>query len=133
MKIRITTDYATRILLYLAIKGETANSKEISINNGISQKYVLKIMKVLIDSGLIRNKRGRDGGFMLGKDPSEINLYDIIALLEGPVDFIEDISKVKTDARPINYVYGFYNRLKDEVKVELKETTLDKIILNSRI
>lgn len=63
MKLNMTTDYATRILLYLANKSDIANSEEISFNSGISKQYVLKIMNTLVDSGMIDKRRGRKGGY----------------------------------------------------------------------
>ena len=66
MKLNMTTDYATRILLYLANKSDIANSEEISVNSGISKQYVLKIMNTLVDSGMIDKRRGRKGGVFFG-------------------------------------------------------------------
>lgn len=43
MQLNVTTDYAIRIVLYLAIKKEITTSKEIGAAMGIPKNYVLKI------------------------------------------------------------------------------------------
>ncbi len=136
MKLNMTTDYATRILLYLANKSDIANSEEISFNSGISKQYVLKIMNTLVDSGMIDKRRGRKGGYFWGKHPEDISLYDIVLLLEGPCgidEIAENAKDARGDTRPISYVHDFYNSLKQQIICELKSQTLDKIILNSKL
>lgn len=43
MQLNVTTDYAIRIILYLALRKEITTSKEIAAAMSIPQNYVLKI------------------------------------------------------------------------------------------
>lgn len=53
MQLNVTTDYAIRIVLYLAIKKEITTSKEIGAAMGIPKNYVLKITHKLVEAGII--------------------------------------------------------------------------------
>ena len=86
MQLNVTTDYAIRIVLYLASKQCVANSNEIAENMGIPQSYILKITKTLKQAGILSEKRGVDGGFVLRRDPDELTLLDIVSALERTVN-----------------------------------------------
>jgi len=82
MQLNVTTDYAVRIVLYLAIKKDYVNSSEISREMGIPRTYILKLTKNLKDAGIIGEKRGVVGGFILKKDPDELTLWDVYKVFE---------------------------------------------------
>ncbi|MCL2022893.1 MAG: Rrf2 family transcriptional regulator [Oscillospiraceae bacterium] len=73
----MTTDYAIRIVLHLAAKKDYANSNEISKEMGIPRTYILKQTKVLKEAGIIDEKRGVNGGFILKADPNKLTLLDV--------------------------------------------------------
>ena len=52
MQLNVTTDYAIRTVLYLAIKDELATSNEIAMAMGIPPSYVLKITSKLVVAGI---------------------------------------------------------------------------------
>ncbi|TET37383.1 MAG: Rrf2 family transcriptional regulator [Planctomycetota bacterium] len=53
---------------------------------GISEAHLLKVMRLLATSGLVRTARGPSGGFMLAKPASKITLLDIYEAIEGPLE-----------------------------------------------
>lgn len=82
MQLNVTTDYAIRIILYLALRKEITTSKEIAAAMSIPQNYVLKITHKLVEAGLIKRLVGVQGGFSLDKTVDEITLLDIISIME---------------------------------------------------
>lgn len=72
MQLNFTTDYAIRIVLYLAYKGEIASSSEISKKIEMSKSYALKVTKRLFKAGILDRKKGIYGGFFLSKKPEQI-------------------------------------------------------------
>lgn len=48
MQLNVTTDYAIRTVLYLAVKDELATANEIATAMGIPPSYVLKITRKLV-------------------------------------------------------------------------------------
>jgi len=87
MQFNQATDYAFRAVLHLAqlppdtvVNGQTLATKE-----AIPSRFLLKIMRTLIQAGLVRSYRGVEGGFGLARAADEISLLDIVQAMEGPV------------------------------------------------
>ena len=55
MQLKLTTEYAIRIALYLAEQNGVCTSKEIAEYTQISPNYVLKILRVLAKASLVQN------------------------------------------------------------------------------
>lgn len=83
MQLNITTDYAIRTVLFLAIKKDVVSSSEISAAMKIPQNYILVLTKRLREAGIIDTIRGSNGGFVLKKEPWDISIHDIIQAMEG--------------------------------------------------
>lgn len=80
------TDYGFRIVLALANKENTrVEAQEISSNQKIPERFLFKIMRSLVKTGIVKSYRGVKGGFMLGRDPDQITLLDVVEAIQGPV------------------------------------------------
>lgn len=77
--------YALRVMLDLAQQNSDSfiPLSEIASRQDISIKYLEIILKNLVAGGLLTGHRGKSGGYKLTRDPSEINVYDILILSEG--------------------------------------------------
>lgn len=60
-------------------------------------KYLSQIAHTLKEAGFLTSKEGRDGGYTLSKEPTEITLMDVLEVLEGPIAPVR-CCKEKTDA-----------------------------------
>lgn len=87
MQIPRRVDYGLRAAIYLAAQDpeKSCSVAEIARQQGIPQKFLEKIIQRLIHGGLVKSKRGHDGGYALNRAPSAISFRDIIEALEGPV------------------------------------------------
>ena len=83
MQLNVSTDYAIRIVYYLALKGDTATSSEISGQMGIPQSVIATLATPLQRAGLLTTQRGAGGGFVLCRRPEDISLHEIVNLMEG--------------------------------------------------
>jgi Rrf2 family protein len=71
--------YALKALIYMGLKKDRrATIKEISENNKISFPYILRICSMLRQKGILESIKGRNGGYVLARDPSSISLFEII-------------------------------------------------------
>lgn len=77
--------YVVRILLDLAehADGALIPMKEVAARQGISLKYIERIMPALRNSGLIESTHGIGGGYRLAKPPETVTLWEILSLAEG--------------------------------------------------
>ena len=87
--------YSIRILLDLAIhrNGEYIPMKDVAERQGISLKYIERILPVLKENGLIESVHGKGGGYKLTREPDQYTLWEILRLTEGdlaPVACLKD-------------------------------------------
>ena len=84
MQLKITTDYAIRMILYLAQNESViVSATEITQAMKIPHSYLIQIGAVLKKSGLIQAHSGRLGGYSLAEPSDSITLYDIVAVMES--------------------------------------------------
>ena len=77
--------YALKALLYLARKNDLTQISELSQKENIPQKFLENILLELRNKGILYSKRGKDGGYKLGKPPEAITFGQIIRILDGPL------------------------------------------------
>lgn len=88
MKVSAKGDYACRALLELALKydaGQPVQLSEIAQSQEIPDKYLVQILVVLKGAGLVKSKRGAEGGYLLAKPPSAITLGEVVRVIDGPL------------------------------------------------
>lgn len=93
MKLTTKGRYAARAMLELAkdTSGSPIQIKTIAQRQGISVKYLERLMGRMAAAGLVNSLRGLHGGFTLAKTPEEIHLLDILTAADEsiiPVDCV---------------------------------------------
>ncbi len=63
--------------------GEPLQIKAIASQQGIPERYLEQLLASLRRQGLVRSLRGSKGGYLLGREPWNIHLYEIIEAIEG--------------------------------------------------
>jgi len=95
LKVSTKGRYALRMLLDLAKHTDKGfiPLKEIAERQNISKQYLEQIVSLLNTSNILRANRGKQGGYMLAKKPSECTVGQILRITEGslvPVACLED-------------------------------------------
>jgi Rrf2 family protein len=88
MRLSKTSEYAIRVLVYLAQQSKlpcSTNTMHQAL--GIPYKYLGRLMKMLTDAGFLIATRGKAGGYRIKGDAAEITLHQIIDAVEGVQDF----------------------------------------------
>ncbi|MGH7800823.1 MAG: RrF2 family transcriptional regulator [Thermodesulfobacteriota bacterium] len=94
MQVSRTLDYAVRSLTYLSKDPIGRFSiKEISQNQHVPLNYLAKIMRKLVNKGLVRSMVGPEGGYVLRKSPREITLREVYEAIEGEFRMIDCMEK----------------------------------------
>ena len=84
--IRRNTDYALRMMVALAQSyesGELTSATQLVHRGNITHEVGRKMLQRLREAELIKSVMGPKGGFALNKNPSDISLMEIIAVLQG--------------------------------------------------
>ena len=74
MHLSLFTDYALRVLMFAALKGETFSLSEVADSYQISRNHLIKVVNHLAKLGYLETKRGRGGGIALGMPAADIRL-----------------------------------------------------------
>jgi Rrf2 family protein len=87
LRISRKIDYGLRAMIYLAsvVPGAIVPFREIARQMDVPEDFLAKILKTLVDAGLVRSARGPHGGYVLARSPSEVSFLDVIEAVEGPV------------------------------------------------
>ncbi len=84
LRISKLADYATGIMNHLAhYPAQVFSAAEIAHQVHISSPTVSKILKLLLEAGLVVSSRGADGGYRIARSAQEINIAQIITAIEG--------------------------------------------------
>ncbi len=103
---------------------------DIAHRQGISEKYLEHIFAALRTAGLVRTVRGRKGGFLLTKSPSEITADAILAVLEGPCILVDCVSKpVACDKSENCATRDVWSLLGHKIDEFLSDFTLEKLVV----
>lgn len=131
MQLNITTDYAIRSLIYIAEKDREVSRREICSATKIPENYLYKLMAKFRECGYVEAIRGIDGGYKLIVNPSVISVFDIIALVEGPIN----VNRCTSDGRNCANgghgnckVHAFYVGLQGSIERILRKTTIKSLM-----
>ena len=91
MRLSTKGRYGVRLMIDLSAckNGNPGVLKNIAERQGVSEKYLWKMIPPLKSAGLIKSLRGTKGGYVLSKPPAEISLKELLSVLEGPLSLAE--------------------------------------------
>ena len=88
MKLSRTVSYAVQAALQLAKNG-TGNPvpcSQLALEGHMPERFLLQILRNLVNHGILRSTRGVDGGYSLIRPPEQVSLLELIEAIEGPID-----------------------------------------------
>lgn len=110
MRLTKHTDYAFRVLIYLASMpaDRLSTVQEIAEKFDVSRSHVMKIVHKLAGAGLIQASRGQHGGLKLGRPKEAINLRQVIELMEAtltPVNCDDPVCLIRKNCTLKNILF----------------------------
>lgn len=105
------TDYALRVLMYLAAREDrVCTIREIAEAYAISKNHLMKVVQELSAQNLIAATRGKNGGLRLGRPPSEISVGALVRSMEQGNALVECFGDsnacVISSACQLKHVFG---------------------------
>lgn len=106
MQLTKHTDFAFRILIYLAVldKDSLTTISQLTQSFDISKSHTMKIVNKLVHHGWVNAIRGKNGGIKLGIAADQIKLDEVVRLMEQtlepvnchtPVCALNDVCQLK--------------------------------------
>ena len=88
--------YALKALIYLSKKKEKelVLISEISEQERIPKKFLEQILLEMKKHFILHSKRGKEGGYYIGKPQEEIFIGNVIRIIDGPLAPIPCVSKL---------------------------------------
>ena len=90
MKLSHHTDYALRLLIYLAVHTDRpATIQEVAEAYDVSAHHLAKVAQEMVHSNWVESSRGRGGGLRLAQKPAAISLGAVIRRTETSFALVE--------------------------------------------
>lgn len=133
MKISNKADYALHAMIYVAaVNGAHPSTiDEISGSENIPREYLAKVLKHLVQAGLLRSVKGIYGGYFLTKPR---NQYNVLAVLEAVDGTLSPALCTRPESERIGShrkgkcpAYPYFEELRKKVAKELSGVNLDTI------
>lgn len=139
MKISTRGEYGLRALMELGLEPQRGLSlRDIAGRQHISLDYLEQIVPALRGAGMVKSKRGAQGGYQLSRDPSEITVYDALVALEGPFEPMlclsgapvagEELTPAACGASGSCAVQEVWQELREAIEGVLKNLTLAELL-----
>lgn len=130
------TKYAINALVYLAKqpRGEAIQIGKMAESEHISRKFLEAILLELRNAGMLGSKKGTAGGYYLQKEPSAINIADVVRLFEGAIALLPCVSHLyyhrceecKNEA--VCGIREVFAEIRNETVNRLKGATIENIL-----
>jgi Rrf2 family nitric oxide-sensitive transcriptional repressor len=90
MRLTMMTDYALRLLMYVAHNPDRlCTIAEIAEAYDISEAHLMKITHQLGQAGFVETVRGKGGGMRLARSAGEINIGAVVRAIESDFVLVE--------------------------------------------
>lgn len=66
-------------------KDEPIASHLIAEKRGISEKFLLKVLKPLVSAQVLLSNKGPNGGYRLARPANDITILEIVEAVDGPI------------------------------------------------
>lgn len=126
MKLKASVDYGARAIVYLAVKGDTCSSREISEVMSVPRDYLIQLALKLRNANLIKARPGKNGGYVLAKDASNISIAEILNAFDEDLKHERQQMKTGTKGSPVsaeissvhNAIMGSLDRFLESISVQ---------------
>lgn len=132
MRLNQATDYAFRMVLYLASlpEGTKITGAALAEKQNIPERFLLKIMRSLTAANIMKSYRGVEGGFALQRAPKDITLFDIIEAVEGQTELqrcLHDVGSCSKGCSGMCSIYAAFAGIQRNLAKQLKSYNFEDL------
>lgn len=131
MKISTKGRYGLRALIDLAVHSTENHVSLVSIaeRQKISLNYLEQVFASLRKAGIVKSIKGSQGGYVLADSPDKITVAQILKILEGEFNIIDETTY---DDEAIDYIQKavkslLWDKINEQVSYYLYNTTLETL------
>jgi Rrf2 family protein len=125
----VSEDIAVKAMISVAAaRGKYQSSiNKIAAREKLSREYLAKVLKRLVQKGLLVSSLGLHGGYKLARPAREISFLDIIEAIDGPFNYMVHYSPEEFAQAKKNPAHQFWTEVHKMTRDALVKMTLDKI------
>jgi Rrf2 family protein len=129
MKLTRSVGYAVGILLRVEAGGAAGPMTADSISKGCKfpPRFLYRVLRRLVDAGLLQGVSGPRGGYSLAKKPRQIRLLDIILAVDEADDGPGLVPVQKSHKPAISFINAVCRREIDRFRREMGRITLARL------
>lgn len=133
MRITQEADYALRIVSLLAASDTVCGATEIAEQSGVPVRFAHKILRKLMQGGVLRSYPGAKGGYRLLREPESLSMLEIIELIDGKLSISKCAddeyicSKNGTMKQQCVY-HHIFQQISDDIAGKLRRLTIAEVI-----
>ena len=133
MKLTTKSEYSILALLYITRHQKEGFIKveDICSNCNIPKKYLELLLTTLKQNHYIKTKRGTNGGYKLGKNPSDISIAEIVRLMDGALAPTESVSEFFFSNTPLEEekkILKVFKEIRDYISDRLEKLKLSDLV-----
>lgn len=128
MHFKASVEYGMRAVLYLAEKGSICSSREVAQEMSIPRDYLIQLAQLLRNAEVIHARPGKNGGYSLAKDPSEISMLDVFNALQNDRPRTERKEAEESASDLLRNITAACSTVEREMEEYLSSITLQKMV-----
>lgn len=125
-----TCEYALRALVYLSLREDNGyvQASQVGKDADVPGPYVSKIFQKLVRGGILKARRGVNGGVAYAKPPAEVSLYDVMELIDETTPLVGCVMGLdrcdKDNACPLHDIWSLS---KEKMLTKLQKTSIQHL------
>jgi Rrf2 family protein len=136
MRITYKGDYALKTILDLAVHygNSPVAIHDLARRSDIPMKFLEQILLDLKRGGFVESRRGKVGGYLLAKEPSEITVGGVIRFIDGQIEPIACVKQNYSGCKDITRCVfrDIWNRIAESTSKIVDNVTFEDLIKKNR-
>ena len=132
MLITRASEYAILSLIVLSKADSPIDSETLSNQLSIPKSFLAKILQTLAKDDILKSYKGVNGGFVLLKNPKDINMLKVMSSVEGKAPTVFDcspsIDSCPSDKANLCSLWPFLHKLQGKIDMFLAALTLADLL-----
>lgn len=125
-----TSEYALRSAACIAVNEHhgPVRAKDLSLETSIPLNYLSKVLRKLVEAGILKATKGHNGGFVLSRSAKKIRILDVLQAVEEKIAVKHCIFgwRVCNSKEPC-LLHNHWSTVKEHFDKWIKNTTLEDI------
>jgi Rrf2 family protein len=134
MKLSQASRYAIHALVFMGARkdNQPVASHIVARAQGIPERFLLKILKLLVAARVLQSIKGPNGGYRLARPAREVSLLEVIEAVDGPIRGQVSFPRDETHGGLNKRLDQICTRAAEQVRSQLKKVRLPDLPARAR-